>query len=106
MEPSTSSGPSEAAPSTSATIGLDDVGFAKHSGFEWHPALKTASFARGTRLRVTFFGTGEKGTVNESNWVSYSEEEEARILSLFEIRKAAFKDGLKQLKNLRERILK
>lgn len=45
-------------------VKIDDLGFAKQNKFQWHPALRTGTLANGTRVRVTFFGTGQSGTVN------------------------------------------
>ena len=89
-----------------ASINLDDIGFAKHARFEWHPALKTSLLARGTRVRVKFFGTGELGTVDESQWVTYSEEEEARLSKLLDVSSFSFTNGMNELKKLRHRILR
>ena len=87
-------------------ITLNDTGFAKHSTFEWHPALKTASLAKGTRIRVRFFGTGEMGTVDSSSWVEYCVEEESKILNIIGAPSASFLTGLDEMKKLREKILR
>ena len=49
-------------------IKLIDLGFAQQRGFSWHPALKVGLLARGTHVKVTFFGTGQSGTVDNSKW--------------------------------------
>ena len=87
------------------TIRLEDLGFAKQTKYSWHPALKTGVLARGTRVKVTFFGTGQTGTVNKSKWTSFSAQAEFRF-STPELRKtASYRVGLQQMKALREKIL-
>ena len=88
------------------SITLDDIGFAKHSNFQWHPALKTASLAKGSRILVRFFGTGEMGTVNSPKWIKYCAEEEARILDVIGVPSASFVKGLDEMKKLRQKILR
>ena len=86
-------------------IELSDLGFAKQKGFPWHPALKTGVLARGTRLKVTFLGTGQPGTVDKSGWLVYSEQAEAKVTTAKLRNAAAFKTGLGQMKSLRDKLL-
>ena len=65
----------------SSTISVLDLGFAKQRFYPWHPALKTNSVARGSRISVTYFGTAQTGTVDKAKWVPYSELSEAKICS-------------------------
>ena len=104
--PSSSNDPSSSlqAPSKSI-IKLDHLGFAKQDGFEWHPALKTGDMARGTRVKVTLFGTGELATVNKSRWLLYSDHSEARIKSTKLSKSKTFLSALEQLKSLRKKVL-
>ena len=75
-----------------------DLGFAKQRFYPWHPALKIAVLARGSRISVTYFGTGESGTVDKAKWVPFSDMSEARICTQGLLRKTSFKKGLVQLK--------
>ena len=59
---------------------LEDLGFAKQSGYEWHPALKRGEIARGSRIKVTFFGTGDSCFVNKADWIQYSEETKLKVI--------------------------
>ena len=87
------------------SIVLGDLGFAKQTGFPWHPALKTDLLAKETRVKVTFFGTGQSGTVDEANWKVYSAQTEERCSTPKLKKTAVFKTGLSQLKCLREKLL-
>ena len=60
-------------------ISLNDLGFAKQRGYEWHPALKNTEIARGSRLKVTFFGTGDSCFVDKCDWVQFSEEAKLKV---------------------------
>ena len=91
--------------SQSDNIELRDLGFAKQKGFPWHPALKTGTLARGTRVTVTFFGTGQSGTVDKSSWLVYSEQAETKVTTPKLRKAAAFRTGLGQMKNLRDKLL-
>ena len=91
--------------SQSDKIELADLGFAQQKGFSWHPALKTGDLARGTRIVVTFFGTGQSGTVDKSKWCVYSEPAECRFSTPKLKKDLAFRNGLQQLKSLREKLL-
>ena len=75
-----------------------DLGFAKQRFYPWHPALKIAVLAKGSRISVTYFGTGESGTVDKAKWAPFSDKSEARICSPYLLRKTSFKRGLEQLK--------
>ena len=63
-----SEGPSNARPSEpdAESVTLNDLGFAQQKRFPWHPAMKTGTLAKGTRIKVTMFGTGETVTVDRS----------------------------------------
>ena len=61
--------------------------------------MKTLVFARGTRIRVTYFGTGETGSVDKKKWLPYSEKVEERIMTPRLLKNTGFKMGLDQLKN-------
>ena len=76
-----------------------DLGFARQRGYPWHPAMRTGVFARGTRIRVTFFGTGETGSVDKNKWTSYSDKVAERIITPRMLKNTGFKMGLDQLKN-------
>ena len=86
-------------------IKLLQLGFAKQRGFTWHPAIKESTLAKETRVKVTFFGTGEAATVDKKDWVVFSEQSLARISSPKLIKTAPFKAALWQLRSLREKIL-
>ena len=86
-------------------IKLEHLGFAKQKGYSWHPALKTSELARGSRVMVTFFGTGQVGTVDMSGWVVYSEQSLARITTPKLVKAGIFQTGLQQLKSLRDKLL-
>ena len=86
-------------------VELIDLGFAKQKKFPWHPAMKTGELARGTRVEVTYFGTGQSGIVDSSNWVVYTQQTEERIKNQSLMKNIAFKNGLEQLKSLREKLL-
>ena len=64
-------------------IDLEDLGFAKQTGYDWHPAIKIAEIARGTRFKVTFFGTGDSCFVNQSDWAQYSEQTKSKVIFSF-----------------------
>ena len=86
------------------TIKLEHLGFAQGKGFSWHPALKTDVLARGTRVKITFFGTGEQGTVDKKNWIVFSEQSLAKMSAKL-VKTAPFQTGLGQLRSLRDKIL-
>ena len=86
-------------------IKLENIGFAKQNKYSWHPAMKTGVFAGGTRVKVTFFGTGHTGTVNKSKWTVYSVQAESRFSTPQLKRSSAYRVGLEQMKSLREKIL-
>ena len=46
-----------------------DLGFAKQRFHTWYPALRTGTLSRGTRVKVTYFGTAETGTVDRKQWL-------------------------------------
>ena len=95
-----------ASSSQSSSIQLSDLGFAQQKKFPWHPALKTGVLARGTRIAVTFLGTGQPGIVDKSKWLVYCQKAEDRIKTKGLMKTAAFKRGLEQMKNLRDRLIK
>ena len=77
-----------------------DLGFAKQKGYAWHPALRIGELARGSRVHVTYFGTGQNGTVDRAKWLKFSKEAEEKITTPRMRKYAAFNSGLDQLKNL------
>ena len=79
---------------------LEDLGFAKQKGYSFHPAMKTGQIARGSRIQVTYFGTGQTGTVDCSKWIKYSSSVEERIATPRLKKDSAFRVGLQQLKAL------
>ena len=81
-----------------------DLGFAKQKGYSWHPALRTGELARGSRIHVTYFGSGQTGTVEKAKWLKFSEEAEEKITTPRLRKYAAFNSGLDQLKNLLAKI--
>ena len=85
-------------------IKLTDLGFAKQKKYPWHPALRIGVMAKGTRLKVQFFGTGQFGTVDKSKWLAFSEQVEDRIKTPNLMKAAAFKRGLEQMKSLRDKL--
>ena len=102
---SVSSGTSPAIPPTSTpNIKLCDLGFAQQRKFPWHPALKTGMLARGSRVTVTFLGTGQSGIVDKSKWLEYSKEAEDKITTKTLLKNVAFRRGLEQLMNLRSKL--
>ena len=86
------------------SIELSDLGFARQKNFPWHPALRIGTLARGTRVKVTFFGTGQSGIVDKSKWLVYSDQAEDRIKTPNLMKTSAFKLGLQQMKNLRNKM--
>ena len=87
--------------SQSTSIQLSDLGFAQQKNFPWHPAFKTGVLGKGSgKVKVTFFGTGQSGTVNKSKWIAFSGQAEARIKTPNLMKSAAFKSGLEQMKIL------
>ena len=81
-----------------------DLGFAKQKGYSWHPALRTGELARGSRIHVTYFGSGQTGTVDRAKWLKFSKEAEEKITTPRMRKYAAFNSGLDQLKNLLAKI--
>ena len=79
---------------------IEDLGFAKQKGYSFHPAMKTGQIARGSRIQVTYFGTGQTGTVDASKWIKYSSCVEERIATPRLMKDSAFRVGLEQLKAL------
>ena len=82
-----------------------DLGFAKQKGYNWHPALKTGENKTGSRVRVTYFGCGQTGTVDKFKWINYSEQVEKRIITPKLLKIFAFSSGLTQLKVLHAKLL-
>ena len=99
--PETSSQPS----SDYDEIKLEHLGFAKQAGFGWHPALKTGSIARGTRIKVTFFATGQGATIDKSKWIVLCNQSESKIKTDKLSKNATFRAGLEQMKDLRKQLL-
>ena len=91
--------------SQSDPIKLEHLGFAKQDGYSWHPALKTSTLARGTRVKVTFFGTGQVGTVDRSKWIVFSTQAESKIKTPKLSKTSTFRAGLEQMKSLRDKLL-
>ena len=91
-------------PKVTCDILATDLGFAKQRGYSWHPALKTASNARGSRISVTYFGTAETGVVDQDKWLLFSPQAEAKILTPALLKKVAFRRGMDQLKNVYTKI--
>ena len=67
--------------------------------------MKTGMLARGTRIEITYFGTGQSGIVDSSNWATYSQQTEDRIKNQSLMKNVAFKNGLQQLKTFRDKLL-
>ena len=61
--------------------------------------------ARGTRVKVTFFGTGQLATVNKSMWVLYSDHAEAKIKNKKLFKSRTFLAALDHMKSLKNKIL-
>ena len=102
ISPSTSKDypPNQAGSSSGSSIESGNIGFAKQKGYSWHPALKTGQNKTGTRIKVTYFGSGETGTVDKDKWAKYSEQLEKRITTGKLKKSASFTTGLNQLKLL------
>ena len=98
------SSPADPVPIVPTNIVLEDLGFAKQKGSSFHPALKTGELARGTRIKVTYFGTGQTGTVDRAKWLKFSLQAEQKITTPKLKKYAAFNSGLDQLKNLLAKI--
>ena len=96
---------SSSQPCVESNIKLEHLGFAKQDGYDWHPALKTSVMARGTRVKVTFFGTGQFGTVNRAKWVVFSDLAEKKIKTVKLAKSAPFLVALNQMKSLRNQVL-
>ena len=86
-------------------INATDLGFAKQKGYNWHPALKTGENKTGSRIRVTYFGCGQTGTVDKLKWIMYSKKVEERIVTPKLMKIFAFSSGLSQLKVLHAKLL-
>ena len=67
--------------------------------------MKTSSIARGTRVKVTFFATGQCATVNKSKWIVLSNQTESKIKTDKLAKNATFRAGLEQMKSLRNHLL-
>lgn len=100
----TSQAPPQLSQDQSTPIRISDLGFAKQRFYSWHPALKTGEIARGSRVTVTYFGTGETGTVDRKKWVPYTDQAVARICSPNLLRKTGFVKGLEQLRTTLSKI--
>ena len=100
VTPSTSTDSPPNLPGFPSGIESGDIGFAKQKGYSWHPALKTGQNKTGSRIRVTYFGSGETGTVDKDKWAKYSVQLEERITTGKLKKTASFTTGLNQLKLL------
>ena len=78
----------------------EELGFAKQKGYSFHPALKTGELANGARIKVTYFGSGQSGTVDSAKWVKFSDKVEEKVCSPRLMKDPAFRNGLDQLKIL------
>ena len=87
------------------TITAENLGFAKQRFYPWHPAMRTGDFAKGTRVKVTYFGTGETGVVDRDKWIKFSEESESKVCTPGLMRKVSFLKGLDQLKGMLQKVL-
>ena len=96
--------PATTDPKATPEILATDLGFAKQKGYPWHPARKTATNVRGSRISVTYFGTSETGVVDKDKWLVFSPQAEARILTPGMMKKIAFKRGMDQLRNVFSKI--
>ena len=77
-----------------------DLGFAKQKFYSWHPALRTGTMSGGTRIKVTYFGTAETGTVDRNKWLPYSEQVEVRIATSRLLKDSGFMKALNQMKDM------
>ena len=102
---STSGNNSDVSDKEQSILSLDDIGFAKQKKYSWHPAYKVGSMARGTRMKVQFFGTGQTSIVDSQNWVSYSVQAESRIKSKELMKSVAFRNGLTEMHSLRQKLM-
>ena len=82
----------------------EELGFAKQKGYSFHPALKTGELASGTRINVTFFGTGQKGTIDSAKWIQFSDKVEEKLSTPRLMKDPAFRNGLDQMKILLSKI--
>ena len=81
-----------------------DLGFAKQKFYSWHPALRTGTMSGGTRIKVTYFGTAETGTVDRNKWLPYSEQVEARVATPRLLKDSGFMKALNQMKDMLNRL--
>jgi hypothetical protein len=102
--PATLSPPPPSPQTVEKDIVAADLGFAKQKGYNWHPAIKTGTLARGNRITVTYFGTAQTGTVDKGKWLPFTEQVEARITTPRLLMNAGFKKGLDQLKIMLDKI--
>ena len=86
------------------TLTVKDLGFARQKKYPWHPAFQTGSSAKGSRVHVTFFGSGDRGIVNKSSWLPYSEQTLSRQQRSKHAKTAAFQFGLKEMKAALEKL--
>ena len=110
-EAATETGDIEAALSASPAVQLPsssikaaDLGFAKQKGYSWHPALKTGENKTGTRIRVTYFGSGQTGTVDKNKWIMFSKKVEEMLTTPKLKKYSSSTSGLNQLKILEAKI--
>ena len=86
-------------------IKVDDIGFAKEKGYSWHPALRSSTFLDGSRIVVTFFGSGQRITIDRNAWLQYSDNSLSRVMKSKAAKMPAFHVALKELTELRNRLL-
>ena len=104
-QPSSSPAASFSTPSIEIDPKPEDLGFAKQKGYRWHPALKTGELARGSRIKITYFGNGVTGTVDSAKWVKFSNKVEEKITTPRLMKDPAFRNGLEQMKILLSKII-
>ena len=97
---STNHGHPDPPPSDNPQIKVENLGFAKQRGFSFHPTMKTGVIAGGSRIKVTFFGTGQTEIVDASKWHKYSSAMEEKLCTPKVKKDPAFMNGLNQLKGL------
>ena len=77
---------------------ISDLGFAKHKGYPYYPAVRTGTIGGGSRSLVTYFGTGQTSTVDSNKFIKYSLEAEVKFSTEGQLRSAAYIRGMEQLK--------
>ena len=83
-----------------------NLGFAQMKSFPWHPAIKIGEIAKGSRIKVKFFGNGHIGIVNQNKWVQFTDQSESKLKTTNNlIKSAVFRQGLDQMKKVKQKIL-